>query len=62
MAVPHFINDDRSEMRGVKPGWYVVADDGHLSSGPFSSRDQCLTRITQSTSDSAPSTLHPHPK
>jgi hypothetical protein len=60
MAVPHFINDDRSEMRGIKPGWYVVDDDGHLSSGPFSSRDQCLIRVKQT--ESTPSTLHPHPK
>ena len=42
MAIPHFINDDRSEMRGIKPGWYAVDDDGNLASGPFSSRDQCL--------------------
>jgi len=62
MAVTHFINDDRSEMRGIKPGWYGVDDDGHLSSGPFSSRDQCLIRITRSTAESTPSTLHPHPK
>jgi hypothetical protein len=59
MATPHFINDDRSEMRGIKPGWYAVDDDGNLSSGPFSSRDQCLIRIKQPTNDSTPSTLHP---
>ena len=41
MAVPYFINDDRSEMRGIKPGWYAIDDDGHLSSGPFSSREEC---------------------
>jgi hypothetical protein len=57
MAVPHFINDDRSEMRGIKPGWYAVDDDGNLSSGPCASRDQCLIRITQPKNDSTPSTL-----
>ena len=54
MAIPHFINDDRSEMRGIKPGWYAMDDDGNLSSGPFSSRDQCLIRLTQPTDDSPP--------
>jgi hypothetical protein len=59
MAIPHFINDDRSEMRGIKPGWYAVDDDGSLASGPFSSRDQCLIGATD---DSPRSTLCPHPK
>jgi len=62
MTVPHFINDDRSEMRGIKPGWYAVDDDGNLSSGPFSSREQCLTRVTQPANDSIPSELRPPPK
>jgi hypothetical protein len=62
MAIPHFINDDRAEMRGIKPGWYAIDDDGNLSSGPFSSRDQCLTRVTQPTSHSTPSKFHPQPK
>jgi hypothetical protein len=59
MATPHFINDDRSEMRGIKPGWYAVDDDGNLSSGPFSSRNLCLIRIKQPMDDTTPSTLHP---
>ena len=62
MAVPHFINDDRSEMRGIKPGWYAIDDDGKLSSGPFSSRNQCLIRVTQPADDSTPPQVHPHPK
>jgi hypothetical protein len=62
MAIPHFINDDRSEMRGIKPGWYAVDDEGNLSSGPFSSRDQCLIRGTPPTNDSTPSTLRPQSK
>ena len=62
MAVPHFINDDKSEMRGIKPGWYVVEDDGNLSSGPFSSRSQCLIRLTQPANDSTPSELRSQPK
>jgi hypothetical protein len=57
MAVPHFINDDRSEMRGIKPGWYAVEDDGNLSSGPFPSRAQCLIRLSPPTNDTSPSEL-----
>ena len=62
MAVPHFINDDRSEMRGIKPGWYVVEDDGNLSSGPFSSHAHCLIRLTQPTNDTTTSELRSQPK
>ena len=31
MTVPHYINEDRSEMRGIKPGWYAIEDGGNLS-------------------------------
>ncbi len=62
MAIPHFINDDKAEMRGIKPGWYAIEDDGNLSSGPFASHDRCLTRITEPTSDSTPSGLPPRLK
>ena len=45
MTVPHYINEDRSEMRGIKPGWYAMDDDaGKLKSGPFSSHEECLDR------------------
>ncbi len=47
MSIPHYINEDRSEMRGIKPGWYAMDDNGKLSSGPFSSRHECLSRGTQ---------------
>jgi hypothetical protein len=49
MTVPHYINEDKSDMRGIKSGWYVVEDDGNLSSGPFSSPEACVARITQPT-------------
>jgi hypothetical protein len=62
MPIPHFINDDRSEMRGIKPGWYGIDDDGNLSAGPFSSREQCLISVAQSTNDPTPSTLSPRVK
>jgi hypothetical protein len=22
MSIPHYINEDKSHMRGIKPGWY----------------------------------------
>jgi hypothetical protein len=61
MAVPHFINDDRSEMRGIKPGWYAVEDDGNLSAGPFPSRAQCVIRLNP-TNYTGPSELTSQPK
>ena len=48
MTSPHYINEDKSDMRGIKHGWYAVEDDGNLSSsGPFASREECIKRITQ---------------
>jgi hypothetical protein len=57
MTVPHYINEDRSEMRGIKPGWYAMDDAGKLKSGPFSSHEEYLSRITQPTYESNPSHL-----
>jgi len=44
MTIPLYISEEKSDMRGIKPGWYVMEDDGKLSSGPFSSRQECLRR------------------
>ena len=55
MTIPNYINEDRSEMRCIKPGWYATDDDGKLSSGPFSSHGECLSRGTQPTNKSSPS-------
>lgn len=33
------INEDQSDMRGVKEGWYAMDDEGKLTSGPFPSRE-----------------------
>jgi hypothetical protein len=49
MTAPHYVNEDKSDMRGIKSGWYAVEDDGNLSSGPFSSLEACVARITQPT-------------
>lgn len=47
MTIPHYINEDKSDIRGIKPGWYAMDDDGNLSFGPFSNRENCFTRISQ---------------
>jgi hypothetical protein len=49
-TIVHYINENKSDMRGIKPGWYTMDDDGDLSSGPFSSYEECLRRTTQPTS------------
>jgi hypothetical protein len=57
MTAPHYISDDKSDMRGIKSGWYVIEDDGNLSSGPFSSLVECVRRITQPTNGTMASKL-----
>ena len=42
MTVPHCISEDKSDMRGIKAGWYAIENDGKLSFGPFSSRQECV--------------------
>jgi hypothetical protein len=32
-TIPHYINEDNSEMRGIKPGWYAI-DEGGRARGP----------------------------
>jgi hypothetical protein len=50
---PHFINELQSDLRAVKEGWYAIDERGNLLSGPFSNRETCLTRISQSVNWSA---------
>ena len=47
MTVAHYISEGKFEMRGIKSGWYAIEDDGNLASGPFSSFEECVKRITQ---------------
>jgi hypothetical protein len=51
MSIPHYINEDKSDMRGIKPGWYAMEDNGKLSSGPFSSRHECLPEVIAGCAD-----------
>ena len=38
----------QSDLRAVKEGWYAIDERGNLLSGPFSNRETCLSRISQS--------------
>jgi hypothetical protein len=40
--IPHYINENQSDMRGIKDGWYAMEEVGNLVAGPFSSREECL--------------------
>jgi hypothetical protein len=57
MTAPHYIGENESDMRGIKPGWYAVEDDGNVSSGPFPSVEACVARITQPTNGTMASKL-----
>jgi len=61
MTAPHYISENKSDTRGIKPGWYAVEDDGNLSSGPFSSLEECVKRITQPTNGTMASKLQRGP-
>jgi hypothetical protein len=61
MTAAHYINEHQSDMRGIKDGWYAIEDDGNLSSGPFSSREECIRRITQPTNGAVASSLQREP-
>jgi hypothetical protein len=46
MTAPYYMSEIKSDMRGIKQGWYAIEDDGTLYSGPFSSFEECAKRIT----------------
>jgi hypothetical protein len=51
MTIPHYVNEDQSDIRAIKPGWYGMESNGKLSSGPFPNREKCLTGTTQPRSN-----------
>ena len=61
VTAPHYISENKSDMRGIKPGWYAIEDDGNLSSGPFSSLEECVKRIAQPTNGTVASKLQGEP-
>jgi hypothetical protein len=40
MTIPHYINEDQSDIRAIKPGWYGLESNGKLSSGPFPNQEK----------------------
>jgi hypothetical protein len=61
MNVPHYINENKADMRGIKSGWYAIEGDGNISSGPFASRQECAERIAQPASGTVASQLQQRP-
>ena len=61
MTAPHYISENKSDMRGIKPGRYAIEDDGNLSSGPYSSIEECVERIAQPTGGTMASALRRRP-
>jgi hypothetical protein len=57
MIVPLYINETKSDMRGIKAGWYAMEGDGNLVAGPFSSREKCVESGNPPTIGSMPSGL-----
>lgn len=45
LANPYYVNELQSDIRGIKTGWYGMEEDGNLSSGPFSCREDCIDKI-----------------
>jgi hypothetical protein len=42
MTIPHYVNEDKSDMLGIKPGWYAMGNDGSLVAGPFDTSEKCI--------------------
>lgn len=53
MSIPHYVNEDQSDIRAIKPGWYGLESNGKLSSGPFPNQEKCLTGMTQPSNSRA---------
>jgi hypothetical protein len=53
VIAPHYIGEDKSDMRGIKVGWYAIEGDGNIFSGPFASRQECVEKIVRRENSSA---------
>jgi hypothetical protein len=40
--IPYYVNEQQSDIRGVKRGWYAMDERGKLGSGPFATPCECL--------------------
>jgi hypothetical protein len=62
VIAPHYISEHKSDMRGIKAGWYAVeGGDGNIFSGPFASRQECAEKIAQPTNGTMASKLQGRP-
>ena len=57
MTAPHYISEHKSDMRGIKAGWYAIEGDGNIFSGPFANRQECVEKIARPTNVTMPSKL-----
>ena len=49
--IPHQVNERESDMRAIKEGWYAMDENGKLSFGPYSSREDCRNKIGSPSRD-----------
>ena len=49
--IPHQVNERESDMRAIKDGWYAMNENGKLSFGPYSSREDCRNKIGSPSRD-----------
>jgi hypothetical protein len=61
VIAPHYISEHKSDMRGIKSGWYAIEGDGNIFSGPFASREECVERLAQPTDGMMASELQRKP-
>ena len=55
MSVAYYISEGKSGMRGIKQGWYVIEDDGSLSSGPLANWNS--TSVSQNSAQPTNETM-----
>ena len=61
MIAPQYIGENKSDMRGIKVGWYAIEGDGNIFFGPFASRQECVEKIAQPTDGTMASELQRKP-
>jgi hypothetical protein len=47
--IPHRVDERESDMRAIKEGWYAMDENGNLTFGPYSSREDCTNKISRPT-------------
>jgi hypothetical protein len=61
MAIAHYVNENRSDIWSIKPGWYAMNEDGGLFSA-FFSPEECLNGDTHPTIGSTSAKVYLRPK